>query len=124
MTRRGDIQISPKHGLNPSMGRCEVCGRDTGEILLLGRLKGDAEAPRTLVHGLCDDCRRVREVGGVIFIEVRDGESGDDPYRTGRVVGITREAAERLLPPGHAALSKGVAYVEETALRRVMGETP
>jgi hypothetical protein len=29
---------------------------------------------------------------GVIFIEIKDGESGDNPYRTGRIVGLTLES--------------------------------
>lgn len=31
-----------------------------------------------------------------MIIEVRDGESGNNPYRTGRIIGITKEAKERM----------------------------
>ena len=41
------ITISPKYGLNPSIVICPVCKKDTS-LALFGRLKGDAEAPKTV----------------------------------------------------------------------------
>lgn len=49
------IRISEKHGVNPSITICPICGKDTG-IALLGKLKGDEEAPRKIIGDLCDDC--------------------------------------------------------------------
>lgn len=49
------IRLSEKHGVNPSITICPVCGKDTG-IAILGRLKGDEEAPRKIIGDLCDDC--------------------------------------------------------------------
>lgn len=42
-----DIRVSEKHGVNPSITICPICGKETG-IVLLGKLKGDEEAPRKL----------------------------------------------------------------------------
>lgn len=39
------IRLSPKHGLNPSISVCFFCGEDKNEIILPGKLEGDAEAP-------------------------------------------------------------------------------
>ena len=58
---KGGILLSPKHGVNPSMGVCELCGKDTGELLLLGRIEDDKEAPRFIAHGRCDECRKLGE---------------------------------------------------------------
>lgn len=39
------IRLSEKHGVNPMLASCFLCGEDTGEIALLGKMKGDAAAP-------------------------------------------------------------------------------
>lgn len=31
------VLLSKKHGLNPTMALCRLCGKETGEILLLGK---------------------------------------------------------------------------------------
>ena len=49
------IRVSEKHGVNPSITICPICGKETG-IALLGKLKGDTEAPRKIIGDLCDDC--------------------------------------------------------------------
>lgn len=42
------ILLSPKHGVNPSVGICAFCGHDK-EVLLMGKLKNDAEAPSSVI---------------------------------------------------------------------------
>ena len=42
--KMSSIKLSPKHGVNPTMGKCMRCGAPTNEIAMLGRLKGDEEA--------------------------------------------------------------------------------
>lgn len=49
------IRVSEKHGVNPSITICPICGKETG-IALLGKLKGDKEAPMRMLSDLCDDC--------------------------------------------------------------------
>lgn len=50
------ITISPKHGVNPSVLVCTLCGKDIA-VVLFGKLKGDEQAPRTHCNGsICDDC--------------------------------------------------------------------
>ena len=49
------IRVSEKHGVNPSITICPICGKETG-IALLGKLKGDKEAPRRMLSDPCDDC--------------------------------------------------------------------
>lgn len=49
------IRISEKHGVNPSITICPICDKETG-IALLGKLKGDKEAPMRMLSDPCDDC--------------------------------------------------------------------
>jgi hypothetical protein len=49
------IRVSEKHGVNPSITVCPICGKETG-IALLGKLKGDKEAPMRMLSDPCDDC--------------------------------------------------------------------
>lgn len=35
-----NIRLSEKHGVNPSITICPICGKET-DIALLGKLKGD-----------------------------------------------------------------------------------
>ena len=71
MPKDSSIPISPKHGINPTMGICLYCGEETGEIGLLGRLKGDEEAPRysILSYEPCKECANGMKLG-VAFIAV------------------------------------------------------
>lgn len=64
---KDSIELSPKYGVNPSLLQCPVCHKDTG-IALLGKLKGDAEAPKYM-NELCDDCKKEYTVGIVVKSE-------------------------------------------------------
>lgn len=50
------IILSKEHGLNPSVMVCPICGKETS-IALLGKLKGDKEAPRYIQGDICDKCK-------------------------------------------------------------------
>lgn len=103
------IRLSEKHGLNPTLGVCFFCGEETGEIGLLGRLKGDKEAPRKAVLNY-DPCKKCQEAwkDGVTLIacvteQPEDGrppistanDQHPDLYPTGNYAVIKPEAAER-----------------------------
>lgn len=109
------IALSEKHGVNPSITHCECCGKETG-IALFGRLKGDQKAPRDVYAGLCEDCEKVIKQGGVLVIEVRDGEKGPDPYRTGRIVGCTKDFKERF------EIESNIVYMEENLFSQLFSE--
>jgi hypothetical protein len=111
------IRLSPTHGLNPVIPRCFFCGERKNEVVLPGLLEGDVEAPRDAVwdHTPCDQCQQyMRE--GIIVISVRDGESGDNPYRTGGWCVLTEAAVRRLIQPASlvdAIVKKRVAFVPD-----------
>ena len=111
------IKLSAKHGVNPSITHCECCGKEIG-ITMFGKLKGDVEAPRDVYMGLCDDCQKVIDQNGLMIIEVRDGESGKNPYRTGRIVGITKGAKKRMFKN----VDSSVCYMEESMFGPMFGD--
>lgn len=51
-----DIILSKKHGLNPSMVICPICGKEES-VAILGHIKGDKEAPRYIQGDICDECK-------------------------------------------------------------------
>jgi len=115
--KKNSITLSPKHGVNPSITHCECCGKELG-LALLGKLKGDEEAPKDIYMGLCDECQKVVDEDGLMIIEVRDGEKSPNPYRTGRLVGITKEARERMFKD----TTSNICYMEESMFNPLFGE--
>ena len=109
---KDSITLSPKHGVNPSVLHCICCGKDYG-VALLGKLKNDEEAPHDIYQGLCHDCQAVVDQGGALIIEVKDGESGDNPYRTGRYVGVSKYFKER------SHIESPIAYMEQSLFTKI-----
>lgn len=91
------IRLSPKHGVNPALVACFICGEDTNEIALLGRLRGeDREAPRRISLGsACDRCKGIIDGGGVFIIEAVENSEGE-AERTGRVSAVKSAAFDRI----------------------------
>ncbi len=118
------IRLSEKHGVNPALMQCYFCLEDMG-VALMGRLKGDAEAPHRAVFDKkpCDKCEDHMKKG-VILISVRNGameQDRDNPYRTGGWIVVTEDCIKRLFD-GQAAqdvLKHRVAFVEDEAWDRV-----
>lgn len=89
---KGDIKLSPKHGVNPSMICCPICGEPIS-IALMSKLKDDKEAPKKIIGTeLCDKC--IESCGDdKIFILGINKESGAimsyvQVYRTSLKVNI------------------------------------
>lgn len=117
------IRLSEKHGVNPSVGICFYCGKEDGTVVLLGRLPGDQEAPRQAVFTKepCAECKEHMKQG-IMLLEVLDGQSGDNPRRTGRMWVITEDAARRLFHPEEVVedvLKKRVAFLEESVATKL-----
>lgn len=115
------ILLSPKHGLNPSMAVCFYCGEPTGEIVLPGRLKNDAEAPRCACwhKDPCEACKGWMQKG-IILIAVGDGEEpGPNPYRTGGFAVVKDEAFIRWVGPDHPAIKARYCFIETSVWNRL-----
>ena len=85
---------------------------------MFGKLKEDKEAPRDVFMGLCNDCQKVIDQQGLMIIEVRDGETGKNPYRTGRLAGITKDAKERMFKD----IDSPICYMEQSMFQSMFGE--
>jgi hypothetical protein len=91
------IRLSKKHGLNPSVSVCFFCGKEKNEIVIPGRLKGDAEAPRKAVWNYepCESCKKYMSEGVMVCV-VKDGSDPENPFRTGRLLVIRDEDAKNI----------------------------
>ena len=116
MGKKSDkITLSPKHGVNPTILHCFICGKETG-LALLGKLKGDAEAPHNVINPneICDDCRKQIEAGNKFFLEVKDGTDHNNPERTGSVVCVKGDALPDVKSP--------INYVEHKLFEQLFAE--
>lgn len=104
-----EIRVSPKYGLNPTMPICFWCGKERGDIAIMGRIGDgrkheDIEAPRHMVidYEPCDECKRNMALGftvieattapnSVTSVQIQNGV-----FPTGRFVVVKREAATRI----------------------------
>lgn len=121
-TKMSGITLSEKYGVNPSVEICTACGKDMGVVLFGAAYKDKegktAEAPRQVCMGnVCPECQKVIDQGGIFFIEVRKG-SQTNPYRTGRLVAINNEAAERIF----GEIKSKINYLEDDAFEKLFGE--
>lgn len=102
------IKLSKKYGLNPTIPICFWCGKERGEIALMGhigdgRKHEDFEAPKQMVIDLepCDECKKNMALG-VTVIEATNTpnnacgiEMQKGAYPTGRFVVMKTDAARR-----------------------------
>ena len=95
---KGSIALSQKHGVNPSLLQCFVCMKDVG-VALMGRLPGDAEAPRRICpdQAPCDECKKLMEQGIILIsVDEKKTEDRNNPWRTGGWVVMKEEAFARI----------------------------
>jgi hypothetical protein len=60
------IKLSEKHGVNPSITLCPICGKEFG-IALFGKLQNDEEAPKyTISYTPYEEC--IEKAGDNIYI--------------------------------------------------------
>lgn len=101
------------------MANCFICG-EVKHLLLDKRMK--KSLPKNAVYDRepCDKCKEIMEQG-VIFLGVRDGERGENPYRTGQIIGLKEEAVKKMLKGQllEKALKKRICYVEESVLKKI-----
>lgn len=127
------IPVSPKHGVNPSLIQCYLCGESKG-VALLGKLKGDVEAPRhvCLDKEPCDTCKEHMKTG-VILIGVLgtfNPKYDDEPYRTGEFLVVTEDFVKRNITGaiGDQILKARVSFIDQRIAKEIIlqsgGPTP
>ncbi len=111
------IKVSEKHGLNPSICLCPVCRKENG-IALLGKLKGDTEAPKYIIdQDLCDECKKQVYDGKMFFVEVNISVTGEIIGHTGRTIIISKEDAKQILTDSQIVI--GYIYVKKDDFERM-----
>jgi len=100
-----------------ALTKCFLCG-ESKDIILDRRFRDISE-----IHGKaidkepCPECEKKLEQG-IMIIECRDGESGENPYRTGRLWVITEEAADRLFT-GFDFTKNRIFFMEESIAEQI-----
>lgn len=126
-----EIEISPKHGVNPTIPVCFWCGNEKNEIALMGRVRerdpqtgkavrgSDVEMPMKAVldYEPCDCCKEQFSQGVQLIecthrrIDARPAlskdENGNSVYPTGRTVVLKPEAAQRIFNVDKSMLEAG-----------------
>ena len=124
------IEVSPKHGFNPTIPVCFWCGKEKNEIALMGRVRekdhngravrgSDIEMPMKMVldYEPCECCKE-HFSQGVQVIEcehhVQDGrppitkdDTGNEVFPTGRTIVFRPEAAQRIFNVDSSMLEAG-----------------
>ena len=125
-----DIKISPKYGVNPTIPVCFFCGEHKNEIALMGKMKGDIEAPKNMVldYEPCEHCKEQWDMGVPLIECVTSSFIGDDRphisvdpatdellYPTGRHCVVKIEAAKRMfnVPDEQIQLGKPILIAKE-----------
>jgi hypothetical protein len=103
------ITLSPKYGVNPTMPLCFFCGEEKNEIALLGKLPGDAKAPRHMWipgdYTPCDKCREKWDKGIALIEASETPEFDNQPamdngcYPTGRVLVAPEDTVRKTFKP-------------------------
>lgn len=111
MSRRDEIVLSKKYGVNPSMSMCFFCGEIKG-IALMGYISNknheDIEAPSKCItdYEPCEQCKENMNLG-ITLIEVTTTQPVDNRppltakgdiqvYPTGRWSVLTEEGAKKV----------------------------
>ncbi len=84
------VRLSKKHGVNPSLLVCPLCGEEFG-VALLGALKNDEEAPRRMLS--TELCLRCNELTTTHLVIARADEAMN---LLGGHVAIKEEAAKHI----------------------------
>lgn len=95
------IRLSEKHGVNPTIPHCFYCNQPKNELILMGRLPGDAEAPRGTVFDKepCDKCKEFMTQGIILISTKNEDEGKANPYRTGGWCVVKERAIEGIVQP-------------------------
>jgi len=116
-----DLRLHPEYGVNPTIPVCYICGQNKNEVVLLGAAyKEKAPMHMHLDKIPCDKCNELLK-SDVLLIEVRDGESGENPYRTGYITAIRLEVAKRVFEKMDLDKNR-IFFIEQSVLKNILGD--
>jgi hypothetical protein len=126
---KDSISVSEKHGVNPSVMLCPVCGKGTG-VALFGKLPGDKEAPRNSRDmNPCEECQKQitewKKLGFVIFVIDDEFESAQHleerkrptPWQMFKWLNVIKKEAAEQMFNNKMDTSKGAAFMTESLAR-------
>lgn len=94
--------MNNKNNLEVGMIRCFFCGKEKGLMNTRLTKKCAEEIKKRNGHAIdhepCDECKKYMEQG-IMLCSVRDGESGNNPYRTGALCVLKEEAVKQFSTP-------------------------
>ena len=120
------VILDEKYGVNPTMSNCFYCGKEK-DIILVGRANKkmydaglcspDGEMKKSIgVIDMepCSECAKYME-DGIIIVSVKDGDTNDNPYRTGNMVVVQEDFIQRATdePLTSDILKKRFTYMED-----------
>ena len=129
------IRISPKHGLNPTLPICFFCGKERGELALLGHIGGkkDEKAPMRAIidYEPCDECQKLMKRGitliGVTEKPIIESQPPiqEGLYPTGAFTVVKAESLEYLINDEELrakTLECGKAFIEQKMLNELCAD--
>jgi len=123
------IEVSPKHGLNPTIPVCFFCGEDKNEIALLGRVRErnpetgravrgtDLEAPMRMIldYEPCEKCAEKFKTGVLLMGVIKYSPDGRPA--------ITKQGNTLMYPTGAYSVIKTEAFNRIFEADRKDGDT-
>lgn len=115
------MKLHKKYGVNPTLPVCFICGKEKGEIVLLGNsIKEEAPMKMCLDKEPCNQCKEYMKQG-IILVGVKDNTDQANPYRTGQFYVVTEDFINKIMedPMRADILTKRICFVEETILDKL-----
>ncbi len=120
------MYLHKEFGVNPTMPICIICGKDTGEIALLGNAYR-GEAPRHMITSLvpCDKCKEKYLKKGVLLVECENkipkGQHKAQLVPTGNITVIKTEAFKGVF--GQSVPKEHIVQVEVGILQALQEQS-
>lgn len=101
------------------MMNCYFCNKPKG-ILLDKKLRNTFQREQVVDQEPCDECKEYMKKG-IIMIGVKDGESGNNPYRTGEWFVVTEDFIKRAIKGElkKQILKQRVVFIEQNVLKKI-----
>ena len=114
-----------KDPIGIALTKCFYCGKDK-DLVINTRLHPAMASRVEQMNGKvidkepCEECKKLMKQG-IMFCSVRDGESGDNPYRTGKLVVVKDEAVKRMVDADlYNKLAKSrFAFIEDSVWEQI-----
>lgn len=128
------IPISPKHGVNPCIPICFFCGQEKNEIALLGKIKGDKEAPKNVVldYEPCENCKKSMSAGITLIgvethpLQPNQPEIQKGLYPTGSWCVVSDDFIKRNIQPEemcNTVLQKRRCFMENEMIEIIISQS-